>query len=279
MHEVDTRVGLQEIAPRALARMRLAGDEKNPKLVAYPVDGNDGAIVDLGELAFQRRRLDLDDIGPGMGNLDADGDIRSDAHIAIFDRLTIAAYRHSGSRWPLALILGSLLFTWVSLVLLLQVKGNMFQTHRFADMLFPFRVFEFALGVALGWLLVRRGLRPLEDIAGTADAITAGDLSRRVEPADEQTEVGRLGLALNTMLGRIESAFDDQRASEERLRRFVADASHELRTPVTTLLGNVEFAARHGADEELLSELRADASRLARLVDPGPPQPGPSRMV
>src|SRR5947209_2103882 len=85
--------------------MRLAGDEKNPKLVAYPVDGNDGAIVDLGELAFQRRRLDLDDIGPGMGNLDADGDIRSDAHIAIFDRLTIAAYRHSGSRWPLALIL------------------------------------------------------------------------------------------------------------------------------------------------------------------------------
>src|SRR5207249_1183241 len=79
-----------------------------------------------------------------------------------------------------------------------------------------------------GWWLVRRGLRPLDTMAGTAGAIAAGDLSRRVDPADERTEVGRLGLALNTMLGRIEASFDEQRASEERLRRFVADASHEL---------------------------------------------------
>ena len=60
-------------------------------------------------------------------------------------------------------------------------------------------------------------------------------------------------------------------ASLERLRaserRFLADASHELRTPVTTLLGNVEYAARHGADAEVLAELRRDAARLARLVD------------
>ena len=75
------------------------------------------------------------------------------------------------------------------------------------------------------------GLRPLERIGRTAGAIAAGDLSRRVEPATERTEVGRLGLALNAMLGRLERAFAERHASEERLRRFLADASHELRTP------------------------------------------------
>ena len=68
--------------------------------------------------------------------------------------------------------------------------------------------------------------------AETAAAIAAGDLSRRVERADERTEVGRLGLALNAMLGQIEAAFRAQEASERKLRRFVADASHELRTPL-----------------------------------------------
>ena len=79
--------------------------------------------------------------------------------------------------------------------------------------------------------LIRRGLRPLERIEEDAAAIGAGDLSRRVEPDDETTEVGRLGHALNAMLGQIEGAFAERAASEERLRRFVSDASHELRTP------------------------------------------------
>jgi signal transduction histidine kinase len=65
---------------------------------------------------------------------------------------------------------------------------------------------------------------------------------------------------LNGMLAALERARDSE-------RRFLADASHELRTPVTSLLGNVEYAARHGADAELLAELRADAARLGRLVD------------
>ena len=60
------------------------------------------------------------------------------------------------------------------------------------------------------------------------------------------------------------SSLEAARTSE---RRFLADASHELRTPVTSLLGNVEYAARHGAEPEVLEELRLDASRLARLVD------------
>src|SRR6266540_2355037 len=125
-------------------------------------------------------------------------------------------------------------------------------------------------GFAL-WL-VRLGLRPLEGIGATAGAIAAGDLSRRVEPATERTEVGRLGLALNAMLAQIEAAFEERRASENRLRRFVADASHELRTPLTSIRGYAELF-RRGADsrpEDLaksMSRIEAEASRMGLLVD------------
>ncbi len=78
----------------------------------------------------------------------------------------------------------------------------------------------------------------------TADAIAAGDLSQRVEPAEPRTEVGRLGLSLNTMLARIEEAFAERAATEERLRRFLADASHELRTPLTSIRGYSEVFQR-----------------------------------
>ena len=79
------------------------------------------------------------------------------------------------------------------------------------------------------WLL-RAGLRPLERISQTAGGIAAGDLDRRVSPAEPRTEVGRLGLALNEMLARLEEAFTRRAESEAQLRRFVASASHELRT-------------------------------------------------
>ncbi len=76
----------------------------------------------------------------------------------------------------------------------------------------------------LSWFTVRRGLRPLEEIGATAGAIAGGDLSRRVEETNPRTEVGRLGVSLNGMLARIEAAMDERRASEEALRRFLADA-------------------------------------------------------
>jgi two-component system, OmpR family, sensor kinase len=125
-------------------------------------------------------------------------------------------------------------------------------------------------GFAL-WL-VRLGLRPLEGIGATAGAIAAGDLSRRVEPATERTEVGRLGLALNAMLAQIEAAFEERRASEDRLRRFVADASHELRTPLTSIRGYAELF-RRGADsrpEDLaksMQRIEGEAARMGVLVE------------
>jgi two-component system, OmpR family, sensor kinase len=125
-------------------------------------------------------------------------------------------------------------------------------------------------GFAL-WL-VRLGLRPLAGIGATAGAIAAGDLSRRVEPATERTEVGRLGLALNAMLAQIEAAFEERRASEDRLRRFVADASHELRTPLTSIRGYAELF-RRGADsrpEDLaksMQRIEGEAARMGVLVE------------
>jgi len=125
---------------------------------------------------------------------------------------------------------------------------------------------------AVGWWLVRRGLRPLDDMAETADAITTGDLSLRVDPADEETEVGRLGLALNTMLDRIETSFEKQRASEERLRRFVADASHELRTPITSIRGYAELfrrgaSARPDDLERAMRRIEDEGARMGVLVE------------
>ncbi len=119
---------------------------------------------------------------------------------------------------------------------------------------------------------VRRGLRPLEDMARTAGSIAAGDLRQRVPVDDEQSEVGRLGHALNFMLGRIEAAFSEKSASEARLRQFVADASHELRTPLTSIRGYTELL-RKGAfeDEEsrqrALSRVEHEAIRMGILVD------------
>ena len=128
------------------------------------------------------------------------------------------------------------------------------------------------LVAALALWLVRVGLRPLEGIGETAGAIAAGDLSKRVEPADDRTEVGRLGASLNAMLAQIEAAFEERRATESRLRRFVADASHELRTPLTSIRGYAELF-RRGAGarpedlEMSMARIEAEASRMGVLVD------------
>ena len=124
----------------------------------------------------------------------------------------------------------------------------------------------------MAWWVVRLGLHPLEQMGETAGAIAAGDLSRRIDTADERTEVGRLGIALNSMLGQIEGAFAERTASEARLRRFVADAAHELRTPLTSIRGYAELF-RRGAntrpDDLAKTMLRIEegAARMGVLVD------------
>jgi two-component system OmpR family sensor kinase len=127
------------------------------------------------------------------------------------------------------------------------------------------------LGI-VAWFVVRVGLLPLDRMGHTAGAIAAGDLSRRVEPTDPRTEVGRLGLALNGMLDRLEDAFAERRASEHRLRRFIADASHELRTPLASIRGYAELfrmgAAREGADrDKAMRRIEDEAARMGVLVE------------
>ncbi len=128
-----------------------------------------------------------------------------------------------------------------------------------------------ALGL-LAFFVVRLGLRPLDRMEVTAGEIAAGELSRRVSPADPRTEVGRLGLALNRMLERLEQAFGARQASEDRLRQFLADASHELRTPLASIRGYAELfrigAARSPAEvESAMRRIEEESARMGVLVE------------
>lgn len=120
--------------------------------------------------------------------------------------------------------------------------------------------------------IIRIGLAPLTRMEAIAGQITAGDLSHRVPDADPHTEPGRLGIALNTMLARIESEVAARAASEERLRQFVADASHELRTPLTSIRGFAELYRRGGAPpgpvlDEVMGRIESEAARMGLLVE------------
>jgi two-component system, OmpR family, sensor kinase len=129
--------------------------------------------------------------------------------------------------------------------------------------------------LALGssaYFVVRLGLRPLTRIEVTAGQIAAGDLSRRVSPATTKTEVGRLGLALNAMLERLETAFAARTASEDRLRQFLSDASHELRTPLASIRGYAELfrmgATRDEAGTETaMRRIEEESKRMGVLVE------------
>jgi two-component system OmpR family sensor kinase len=137
-----------------------------------------------------------------------------------------------------------------------------------------------AVVVALvaGWWLVRLGLRPLVAVERTAENIAAGDLQHRVPNDEARTEVGRLARTFNVMLERIESAFAARLASEERLRasdrrlrQFVADASHELRTPIAAVSAYAQlFEQGAGRNEEdlgrVMTGIRAETTRMERLV-------------
>lgn len=129
-----------------------------------------------------------------------------------------------------------------------------------------------ALSAGLSWRSARTALRPVEDIAATAQQIgMTGDLSRRV-PAGGPDELGKLAETFNTMLGRLEAAQQALSRSLETQRRFVDDASHELRTPLTIMRGNLEVVARNPRmpEEERAAALRdsiEEAERMTRLVD------------
>ena len=128
-----------------------------------------------------------------------------------------------------------------------------------------------AIAMAARWIIAL-GLKPLEAVEDTAEAIAAGDLSARLPAAKPDTEVGRLTTSLNTMLSRIEESFTARVESENKLRRFVADASHELRTPLTAIRGFAELH-RQGAvvgeekTKELINRIEKESVRMSSLVE------------
>ena len=133
--------------------------------------------------------------------------------------------------------------------------------------------------LVIGYLLIRRSLRPLDRITATAEQISTGDLSQRAGMPDDGSEVGKLALAFDGMLDTIEDSFASQEqalrakeASEQMLRQFVADASHELRTPLTTVRGYAELHRAGGlakpADvEQAMDRIGSESRRMSVLVD------------
>lgn len=157
-----------------------------------------------------------------------------------------------------------------SVAVALPLGGAEATLDRMRRILLLLGVLVVGLGALAGAWGVRRALRPLREIEGTAAAFAAGDLSRRVPEAPPTTEVGRLAAALNGMLAQIEAAFGARAASEQRMRRFVADAGHELRTPLATIRGYAELH-RMGAvpvDEvpATFGRIEDAAARMGRLV-------------
>lgn len=130
-----------------------------------------------------------------------------------------------------------------------------------------------AVLAAVAWWVIRLGIRPIRAMAHAADDITDDDLSARLpEPDARGTEAAALAHTLNTMLGRLETAVDERRRSEDRLRQFVSDASHELRTPVTTIQGYADLYRSGGlrdtsALDDAMRRTEQEARRMARLVD------------
>jgi two-component system OmpR family sensor kinase len=125
---------------------------------------------------------------------------------------------------------------------------------------------------AVTWWVVRLGIRPIKQMTEAAARIADGDRSHRVPEMPHATEAGQLGGALNHMLERLDDAFAQQAESEDRLRRFVADASHELRTPVTTIRGYAELYRVGGLEErpdldEAMRRTEQEAIRMSRLVE------------
>ena len=120
--------------------------------------------------------------------------------------------------------------------------------------------------------VIKVSMKPLEKMQVTAGQIAAGDLSARLENFEPDTEVGRLSTSLNQMLSRIEESFAARTESEEKLRRFVADASHELRTPLTSIRGFAELHRQGAVPEgektrELIARIEKESMRMGYLVE------------
>jgi two-component system OmpR family sensor kinase len=128
------------------------------------------------------------------------------------------------------------------------------------------------VALLLSPLIIRRALRPLEQMSATAGALAAGDYRQRVAAPASSDEIGRLAVAFNHMAAGIQQAFDVRRQSEEEMRHFVADASHELRTPLTSIAGYIDVLSRRDSVDpqtlrSSLGAMQQESQRMTRLLN------------
>jgi two-component system OmpR family sensor kinase len=170
-------------------------------------------------------------------------------------------------------VLARILPSALGSVIVAQSLDNIDQTvHRLQILFIIIGLIALLLIALASRKVIDIGLRPLEAVEVTAESIAGGNLSARLPAAKPDTEVGRLVGSLNKMLARIEESFAARTASENRLRRFVADASHELRTPLTAIRGFAELH-RQGAvqgeaqTKELIARIEKESLRMGSLVE------------
>jgi two-component system OmpR family sensor kinase len=152
-----------------------------------------------------------------------------------------------------------------------SLSGEEATVHRVRNIFAVGALSALLMGALASLLMTGLALRPLRSVTTTAEEIAAGDLHRRAN-VRTRDEVGRLGSAFDRMIGRLEEAFARVTQSEQRMRRFLADASHELRTPLTALRGTSQVLLRHSDEDrpevtEAVRDIHHEAVRLSNLVD------------
>lgn len=133
----------------------------------------------------------------------------------------------------------------------------------------------FVVVAAMGlifWMLLRASLRPYDELVDTAEAIADGNMDRRAVQTTPDAEIERLTNSLNTMLDRLQESFEERQAAEQRVKQFAADASHELRTPITTIAGYSEVYLSGAATDtdsvtKQMTRINHEAGRMGRLVN------------
>ncbi|GKX68586.1 sensor histidine kinase [Inconstantimicrobium mannanitabidum] len=128
------------------------------------------------------------------------------------------------------------------------------------------------IGITVGGTVIKRTLLPLHNMTNTVEEINVGQLNTRLPENNEQLEIDKLSVSFNNMLERIETSFDKEQKTQEKMRSFVSDASHELKTPLTSIHGFVEILLRGAAKNEdqlnlALNSILLESDRLTKLVN------------
>ncbi len=262
--QVDERLDLAADRPeRDIGRLPPPGGPGGPP--ERLSDLYEGVIGPDGELET-RSQPNLSGDDAGMPDIDAEQAAEAAAE---GEPITVGSVGGSGDRFRVRVTEGPSGDLYVTALPLGDVDATM---SRLVTVELVATLVIVAVLAAVTWWVIRLGIRPIKRMTRTATEIAGGDLSHRVPPTPASTEAGQLGLALNHMLETLETAFAERAASQDRLRQFVADASHELRTPVTTIRGYAELYRIGGLDDrgeldEAMRRTEQEAVRMARLVD------------